>query len=228
VGDQAVYDFSMDKHVENPQEYFLGWRHVLSVDPAGATKLGYTLWAEHPGTGVWYCVRADYVQGLQAPDDIVMAVEKPVAGCNIVRRISDTAPWYVGAAYKLGYKYQVVECKAHRKMDLIKNLQTSISSGKLKVCSWCPDLVDEFSSCQWSEEKEGAIIASSTYHLLDSCQYFVDAMPKREVVADPRSHDKAILEAHYTRLKEEKQRTKGQQVRKTWNPISVQRSSRHW
>jgi hypothetical protein len=200
AGEQAVYNFN-PFHRGQPKEYHRGWRHILAVDPAMASKMGLTLWAEDPKTGIWYCIKSEYLSNLSAPDDYVRAAEAKVVGYNIVRRISDTESWYIGAASKLGYTYLTVYNKAQRKNELIKNLQTALDKGEIKIPEWNSDLIDEFITCHWSETTEGKIVGSQRFHLLDCCQYFVDLRPAAETLDPNSTFADRIVEAHFKHKK---------------------------
>lgn len=204
AGELAVYDFASARHVASPANYSKGWRHVVAVDPAMSGKAGVILWAEHPETGVWFTILADYVEGCQAPDDVVKTVEGKVQGYNIVRRISDPHEvWFIGAASKLGYVYLGVYKKSDRKNELIKNLQTALTDGKIKISPWCTLLIDEFVECHWSETAEGKIANSSKFHLLDCAQYFIDLKPKNDWVKPNQTFDQVLRQADKERVKQE-------------------------
>lgn len=204
TGDSAVYEFDADSMVSDPTNYSRGWRHVLSVDPAMAGKAGASLWAESPEDNRWYLVREEYVEGKQAPSDLVDAIEQLAKGYNIVRRISDPhESWYIGAASKLGYRYIGVYKKNDRKKELIKNLQTSLFEGVIKVSSWCTKIQDEFLECQWSETVDDKIINSSKFHLLDTAQYFIDLKPKGVAVKPNQTWEGWLKEEHRKQLKKE-------------------------
>ncbi len=71
--------------------------------------------------------------------------------------------------------------KNSRKDELIKGLQSALVS-EIRIAPWCEKLIEEFSNCQWNEA--GTKIQNpSSYHLLDTAQYFVDCKP--DFVADP-------------------------------------------
>ncbi len=178
VGDEAVYDFDTDfSVVDEIPNYSVSWRHVVSVDPALKSKFGFTLWAENPGTGVWYLIKDDYITGVFSPDDMVNAVQAKCRGLNIVKRISDPhESWFIGQAAKAKLFFVYPYDKRDRKAELIKGLQLALSSGKIKIASWCRNFLDEVQSCQWSETGE-RIINASSYHTLDAAQYFIDLAP---------------------------------------------------
>lgn len=177
--DNAVYQLNTDLMVEMPENYSPMWRHVESVDPASSSALGYTLWAENPNTGIWYCIKAEYVKGVFVPTEIVTTVQKLSYGHNIVRRISDTEPWFVHQAAQMGIKYTAVYDKAGRKIEMIKNLQQALGT-KVKIAPHCESLIEELSGMRWSENKENKIVSSNDYHLHDTAAYFIDNLPKRE------------------------------------------------
>lgn len=178
VGDNSVYFFDASTMVEEPVGYHPGWRHVESVDPAISSKFGFTLWAECPANNLWYCVRADYLTGIKTPDALVEDVQKRTQGYNIVKRISDPhETWYIQTAAARGINYVSPFNKSQRKGELIKNLQNALSD-QIRIAPWCGDLISEFNSCQWAEVGNGKIINASSYHLLDTAQYFVDCKPR--------------------------------------------------
>lgn len=206
AGETTVYDFNHETMICDPKEYSKAWRHVLSIDPAMSGKAGVTLWAEEPSTGVWYLVRDEYVEGKIAPDDVVMATEKIAQGYNIIRRISDPhETWYIGAASKLGYTYLGVYKKNDRKSELIKNSQTALSKGEVKISSWCTLFTDELISCHWSEKAENKIVNASKFHLLDSFQYFTDLKPREDRVAITQTHDQWLRETDRKRHRKEQE-----------------------
>lgn len=178
--DNAVFYFDYNTMVELPQDYSPLWRHVESVDPAIKSALGYTLWAENPQTGIWYCIKAEYIKGIFVPTELVQAVAKLSSHYNIVRRISDPhESWYIHTAASMGITYTGVYKKNDRKHELIKNYQEGL--GKLfKISPTADLLIEETTSARWSDTKDGKIASGSDYHLLDSAQYFFDVRPKRE------------------------------------------------
>lgn len=204
AGDSAVYHFDRETMTATPPGYHKGWRHVEASDPAVASKFGFTLWAEDPETSIWYCIRADYIHGIAVARQIVSEVKKRTAGLNIVKRICDYAPWYVGEAALEGLTYDCPQSKnAGRKEELIKNLQTALSSGTIKIAPWLDDLINEFETCQWSETVAGKIVNSSSWHLLDSSQYFVDGKPRPEARYVPKPWHQELREGHAARKKAE-------------------------
>jgi phage terminase large subunit-like protein len=177
--DNAVYQLNPDNVIAMPSNYSPMWRHVESVDPASSSALGYTLWAEDPSTGIWYCVKAEYVKGIFVPTEIINTVQKLSYGYNVVKRVSDTEPWFIHQAAQMGIKYTAVYEKANRKLQMIKKVQELLGS-TLKIAPHCEALFEELSGMRWSETKEDKIVSSNDYHLHDTAAYFVDNMPKRE------------------------------------------------
>lgn len=179
--ENAVYFFDPHNMIRDlPAHYSPGWRHVESSDPAARSAHGLTIWAEDPSTGLWYCVRAEYLQGLRDTDEYIAAVKQRTAGLNIVRRLYDSAcPWYADAAVKHGLSYTPVLNKAHRKLEMIKSFQLALGQ-QLFLTPWCQDLVDELTNMQWSQSADNRIANSSKYHLHDSAVYFLDTKPKQE------------------------------------------------
>lgn len=178
--DNAVFHFDYSTMVEMPNGYSPLWRHVESVDPAIKSALGYTLWAEDPQSGVWYCIKADYIKGVYVPTELVSTVAKLSSGVNIVRRISDPhESWYIHTAASMGIIYTGVYKKNDRKSELIKNFQEALGS-QLRISPTAELLIEEITSARWSDTRDGKIASGSDYHLLDSSQYFLDVKPKRE------------------------------------------------
>jgi phage terminase large subunit-like protein len=220
-GDDQVYYFDYDKMVEMPVGYSPLWRHVEAADPAISSALGLTLWAENPETSVWYCILAEYIRGILVPTEIVKAVAAYSKNMNVVRRISDYAPWYTNTASSMGISYMTVESKNNgRKPELIKALQENLGP-KVRISPTCEKLVQELQECRWSNRAEGRIVNHSSYHLLDSAQYFVDVIPKAEKrlsynsfqdylyqANEKRKSDKAKVELKHKMVVERKQRVR--------------------
>lgn len=202
--DNAVFHFDYNAMVEMPSNYSPLWRHVESVDPAIKSALGYTLWAEDPSTGVWYCIKAEYLKGIFVPTELVTAVAKLSSGYNVIRRISDPhESWYIHTAASMGINYTGVYKKNDRKAELIKNFQEGLGS-QLRIAPMAELLIEEITSARWSDSRDGKIASGSDYHLLDSSQYFQDVKPKRE--ASPQiglPWDAALYTAHVKRKKDE-------------------------
>lgn len=176
-GDDQVYYFNYSTMVEMPTNYSPMWRHVESVDPALKSALGLTVWAEDPNSKIWYCVMADYIKGIYVPTELVAAVRDRVKNLNIVRRIADPHEvWYIQTAGSMGINYMGVYKKNERKHELIKQLQQRLGE-RIRISPHCEYLVQELQECRWSERSEGRIANASSYHLLDSAQYFCDAIP---------------------------------------------------
>ena len=125
-----------------------------------------------------------------------------------MRRICDPhESWYLGQATKAGLIY-ICPKKDGRKDTMIKNLQTALSSGKIKIAPWCHRLLEELEGAYWSEAESGRtrIVGGHRLHSADCSQYFVDLMPTRlkEQIGLPwheelRRADHAIKEARATK-----------------------------
>jgi phage terminase large subunit-like protein len=206
-GDDQVYYFNHATMVEMPNNYSTLWRHVESVDPALKSALGLTVWAEDPGTKIWYCVMAEYVKGIYVPTELVTAVKEKVKHLNIVRRIADPHEvWYIQTAGSMGIHYQGVYKKNERKNELIKQLQQRLGE-RIRIAPVCEHLIQELQECRWSERSEGRIANASSYHLLDSAQYFCDQIPKAEDTIAASSWEDWLYQQNTRRLAaEEKKR----------------------
>lgn len=205
--DNAVFYFDYPTMVGMPPDYSPLWRHVESVDPAIKSALGYTLWAEEPSTGVWYCVKAEYVKGVYVPTELVNTVAKMSAGYNIVRRVSDPhESWYIHTAASMGISYSGVYDKNSRKAELIKNFQEGLG-GQLRIAPTADKLIEEITSARWSDTRDGKIASGSDYHLLDSSQYFHDVKPKKETAPQVGlSWQGALYQSHVQRKKLEEEK----------------------
>jgi len=224
TGDQAVYFFDPEQMCAAPEGYSPAWRHVEASDPATQSKFGFTLWAEDPSTATWYCIKAEYIEGIYVPSDIVEEVKRRTDGYNIVRRIADSHEgWYINQASKAGMTYVIPHAKTSRKAALIKGLQAALS-GRIKIAPWCADLVEEFISCQWSERAADKIVNASSFHLLDSAQYFVDCMPKAEPGFQARTWEHMLREGNKQRKVAEAQAKTAHKVASGGKrPVRIQR-----
>lgn len=197
IGDEHVYGFDADAMVvDTIPGYSPTWRHVESVDP-GSNRGGITLWAEDPATKTWYCVKAEYIDGLRDPVAFYEYCQDLTAHYNIVRRVCDPAGTpHLGhaASRKCSPPYAVPYAKNQgRKEELIKNFQKLLSSGKLKLLdSGCGELIDELSNAQ--RNASGKIINSHAYHLADCCHYFADLIPKPVDDVGNMSRDQWIIQ----------------------------------
>lgn len=179
VGAEAVFEVDQDNLVSDlPSHYNKGWRHVESVDP-GSKSTGYTLWAEDPVDDTWYCIHADYIEEVRDPAKLFQVVESYSRGYNIVRRVCDpAATWYIGhaASHRVNYVWPYAK-NQNRNAELIKNLQSRMTEGKIKLTRNCQSLLEELNSAMWNESGE-KIVNHHRFHTIDCAKYFVDCMPK--------------------------------------------------
>lgn len=209
IGDSSVYEWHQDKMVEAPGDnYHPGWRHVVAVDPALKSKFGFTLWAERPSDGTWFLVKAEYIQDIYAPDDMVQEVKNKINGYNIVRRVSDPeSSWFIGQASKAQLSFIYPHDKARRKGELIKSAQLALSSGKQKIAPWCVDFINEITSCQWADSAD-RIVNASSYHLMDCWHYFTDLTPTFDPNLAPQTWEAELRLANQKRKKINNQQAK--------------------
>jgi phage terminase large subunit-like protein len=224
VGEDSVYELDPAIHVREPINYSPQWRHVESVDPALKSKFGYTLWAEDPATSIWYCIVAEYIEDILDPVRIVEEMRERTRHVNIIRRICDPhEAWYLGRAAAAGITppYMSPYDKNSRKAELIMGLRSSLGV-RLLISPKCTNLIGEFRSCRWAPNGESRIVNASSYHLLDTAQYFADLIPK----ADPNLKPVAWHEWLYLENERRKQRNQsirngnsriGRGVRSRWN-----------
>lgn len=214
--ENQVYYFDYAKMVEMPDGYSPMWRHVEAVDPALKSALGLTVWAECPRTNTWYCVVAEYVKGILVPTELVRHVKERTAHYNIVRRIADPHEvWYIQTAASMGINYMGVYKKGERKSELIKQLQQKLGSGTVRISPPCQLLIQELQVCRWSDRADGKIVNASSYHLLDSSQYFCDNIPKEESKGLIKSGnwDEWLYQANEKRKqKVEKEKTRNEKI----------------
>lgn len=196
-----------------PLGYNPSWRHVISVDPATESKLGMTVWAECPTDGLWWCVIAEYVEGIYVPSLIVEAVEKRIAGLNIIKRIYDPeASWFARQArHDCGVHYMPVHDKSGRKEQFVANFQQALGGitpegeivpQEIRIADWCQALLDELDICERNPET-GKIANSSKYHLIDSAHYFVELKPPRERVFAYSSRADYLIKLDNARIERE-------------------------
>ena len=195
VGDEHVFSIDVDHMISSlPSDYSKTWRHVESVDP-GSNRGGLTVWAEHPKTKIWYCVKAEYIDGLRDPVAFYDYCQDSTSKYNIVRRVCDPAgSSHLGhaASRKCHPPYAVPYAKNQgRKEELIKNFQKHISNGKIKIVDTCAEYIDELTNAQ--RNASGKIINSHAYHLVDCGNYFVDLIPEPEETMSSMSRDEWIL-----------------------------------
>jgi phage terminase large subunit-like protein len=197
--EDQVYFFNWDM-VEMPPQYSPLWRHVEVVDPALKSALGLTIWAECPQNGIWYCIHAEKIRGIQVPTELVTAVKERTKSYNIIRRRSDPHEvWYIQTAGSMGISYEGVYKKNERKPELIKCLQQCLGS-KIRIAPHCTELIAELQECRWSDQAEGKIINASSFHLIDTAQYFADNIPKPDHNKfEARSHDEWLYKANEQR-----------------------------
>jgi hypothetical protein len=220
AGDSRVYHFDRSSMVAEAPGYSASWRHVESVDPALQSKFGYTLWAERPDTGWWYCIRADYIEGSGAltPDAVFEECQRRTRHLNVVRRVSDPhESWFINTASAKGVSYQFPLDKNRRKGELIKGLQSALGTTCF-ITPGCDILIRELENCQWSETSD-RIVNGKSYHCLDASQYFVDCMPRGQEVAAPKTWEAELRTANEVRKRAAKTAVlSGGRVRRTYRP----------
>jgi hypothetical protein len=114
-----------------------------------------------------------------------------------MRRISDPhETWFIKEALKRKQYYLGVEKKRDRKVELIKNLQEALNTGKLKITTWVPEALAEIESCMWDENKDDKIIGASRFHVLDCLQYGVDRIPTIKEIPQAKTWEQRMRESH--------------------------------
>lgn len=210
VGEKSVYPYDREFNTRDPKGYDpMVWPHIEAIDPAASGTIGLIVAAWSPIDSIWYIVRDEYIEG-DAPSKLVDEVYAITKNYNIVRRICDPhETWYrkqalVPTPQRGALVYLGVFKKNERKKELIAGLQEALSSGKMKLASWCKNLPGELTNCQWSEAGDDKIINASKYHLADATQYFWDSRPANYAVAQPQmTHDQEIRMKNKERKKNE-------------------------
>jgi hypothetical protein len=200
VADSTVYDFEESRMVVPlPSNYHkTGWKHIISIDPANSSKTGYVIAGQDPNTKLWYVVESGYILP-KDPKAIVMEAYRLGVPYNIVRRASDTCPWFQQLSHtELKLSYQSPWDKTRRKGELIKNSQKLISEGKMLFSAGGGNsqLVEEIMTCRYSETQEDKIVHHQSYHILDAFQYLCDALPmdKDSLPSEKKTIHQIILE----------------------------------
>lgn len=202
LGSSAVYTVNSDM-IERPEGYHPSWRHVEAVDPASSGKTGYILMAERPSTGKWYVVRSEYIDK-DTPSKILDDIKNFSGNVNVVKRISDPhEAWFISTAREAGFKFIGVANKNNRKKELISSSQQMLYDGKVKISSWCEDLLNELTTMQWSESGNGKIVNAQKYHCADSFQYACDSLPPPEKILPQMTHTARMKYDHRERIRKE-------------------------
>ena len=226
LGEEQVYFYNYKSMVEDPRP--LGydpklWRHVESVDPALKSKLGYTLWAEHPETHIWYCIKAEYISNVLVPAELVALMSEKTKPFHVIRRICDPhESWYLGtaSAAKISPSYMCPYKKNERKGELIKNLQEALGV-TIKFAPWVEKIQAEIEECRWSDQGENKIVNASSFHLLDTAQYFVDLIPAPSKTPITRNWDDWLYQGWQVRKKQEataRAKARRQRIRRRSGP----------
>jgi hypothetical protein len=253
-GDGLVFWLDSARHFRAPHpDYSKEWPHVLVVDPATESKLGYLLCYRVPDgsisvpgcvpPGHWAVKEASYVEGIYTPHKIVEEVERKAAPYNVIERVADpAASWFIRAAEDQpdgsSVHYSSVPSKnlEGRKDGMIAATQQTLGSTLfIEETRETIHLIDELGTMTRSSDT-GRIRKARKYHLIDSLNYFVDCLPYRLPSAPLMG-----LEAqrrHYSDWKESGARTPPElaglvrteralnKIRKSFNALAVRRSFR--
>ncbi len=197
-GDGLVFWFEPDLHgAARHPGYDKSWAHVLVVDPATESKLGFLMAYRipesaavlqgHPPPGSWVVYRAFYVEGVYTPTKIVAHVEALAAegAPNLIERVSDpAATWYIRQASDMPAPHPSVQYSGvyGKNVDGRKDSMLAASQQALGQNVWVElndetvFLQDEFGSMVRSPDT-GQIRKAKRFHLIDSFNYFVDRLP---------------------------------------------------
>lgn len=229
AGDLAVYDFSTNLHTAIPPEYHPSWRHVEAVDPAGSGKAGYALLAENPADGVWYVIKAEYIDG-NAASVLLDKIQKLTQNVNCVKKVADPhEAWFIKEAGMRHQWYEIPHKKNERKKELIKGLQEALYNGRLKVAPWCKSAIDEFITCQWSQTSD-KIVNARSFHLMDCLQYAVDCLPKYEKHGPVKTIHAMMKEKNRQRIAREAAKKRSAEAKRArlYRPKMSKKRKRIW
>jgi hypothetical protein len=202
--EQAVFVLPDAALEDEVRHYSPSWRHILGVDPGLASAQGVICLGEDPRTGIWHVIHAEKMEGITDVDDAVQRVWNLIAsrGWNVERISYDPAGtyWYMQAKKHPNLKSYKIVCpfnknSTERKMEMIANLQMALGT-RLLIPTAHEDLLDEFSTCEWSETTEGKIKKGQKYHLLDALRYGIDCLPRwtGPIVTPEIDPDKSFLQ----------------------------------
>ena len=219
TGENSVYDFVEERHVEQPYGYHESWRHMEAIDPASAGKAGFLLLAEDPDTYKWYVVKEEYIEG-KAPTELLARALELTKNVNLIKRVCDShEAGYIKEAQLKRVWYEIPHKKTQRKKELITGLQGALVKETLKVAPWCQLMKDEFMTCQWADSGD-RIINARSYHLLDCLQYAVDCLPPKLKTKMAQTRDRILIEKDRQRRADEatkkKRQTRIQTRRSRW------------
>lgn len=196
-GEGMVFWFEPTLHgAKRHPQYSPRWPHVLVVDPATESKMGFFVaYQVPPGTlvlpghappGAWVVKDAYYIEGTRAAHKFVYDVEERVKDLNVVARVSDpAATWYIRTAADLPdgrkFEYQGVPYKntPGRKDELLVEGQEALGKSV-----WVEDgegaetafFIDELGSMHRSPDTN-LVVKPKKFHLIDCFVYFVDSLP---------------------------------------------------
>ena len=218
LGEEAVYQFNSQVHAVKDIPHSPEHRHIIAVDPAASGKAGYILLWENPTNGKWTVIKAAYVKG-NAARPLLAEFNRLTGNRNVVRRICDPhEAWFIKDAALEGVTFDGVHKKNERKKELLKNVQNMLDDSTLTIAEWCTDLIDEFTTCQWSERVKDKIIGASRFHLLDSLQYGIDDLPIHVPFVTPETWEGMLRRKNKERqVLEQKRRAKSHRRRKWYH-----------
>lgn len=179
-----VFSYQPDRHMRPlPATYTPLWRHCAIVDPAASGLAGLTVWAEDPkpfvGEPRWYCVKASYVDG-DAAFEQVEKIEQEIRGLAVVLRGCDCNPagFYKEAnSVRRKLRYIPYTDKKDHKDESIQDFNTFLVSGEGVLTPGAELLEEELLSCK-RNESTGRIMKESRFHVADTARYFVQLKPK--------------------------------------------------
>lgn len=196
--DGAVYYYDADLHGGPlPETYSRSWRHVAVADPATESKTGFSLWAEDPQTGQWWCTQSDYITISKIPTEIISEIERRLAGHNVIERRCDSAEgWFIRQANNMGFPWRAVEYKNGTPKDTMIRLFQEALGSRLRIPEFNTNFVEELQTCERSPTT-GRLIRPSTYHIVDTGHYFAMRIPERDIHQVPRTWHQKLFEEHF-------------------------------
>lgn len=229
ASEHLVFKYNSERNKGVPDGYDpVVWPHVLVVDQAASSLAGLSVWARHPAADIWWCVKAKYLQG-EAFSDMVVTVEKEVAGMNIIKRVCDCNPsaFYIEAA-KQGIKYSPISDKHFNKENMIDACNDAMLKQAVWFSSGAQTLIEELTVCARHEDDPSRIIKASKYHCADTFRYFIHSKPKFEGPEKLIEADERVRHAWKQRLAKEAEAQEQAQIKRERKTQRIQKRRRRW
>lgn len=169
-----VYDFFDESYVQQQPEGELE-AFAVSCDYGTANPASFGLWGLQ--NGVWYRLREYYYNsraaGAQKTDAEYVSALKMLCGEKQPLQavvVDPSAASFIEALRREGLPVVKAENDVLSGIRLTADL---LKSGRLVICSGCPDAIREFSLYAWDEKREGKDAPIKQFdHAMDDIRYF--------------------------------------------------------